>query len=217
MLQIKTGKSALKIFEKYGDALAAGKIEKNLGNIVARFGKESEAEKYYLAARRRFAEIGDKIELTMSENSLANTYAELNDFHKAEFFYKQALKNARREKMRVAEAEIKASMGNLALFRGKFDEALRLLELSRRKYENLKMPHQTAIAQLEIADIYLELNLTDEAQTIYEKVSDELMKDFYANLQRGAGVSASLRKAQLNIINEDVHPYFWSPFALIGK
>ena len=34
------------------------------------------------------------------------------------------------------------------------------------------MPHQTAIAELEIADIYLELNLAEEAFEIYEKVSD---------------------------------------------
>ncbi|MEP6902705.1 MAG: hypothetical protein ABJA66_13215 [Actinomycetota bacterium] len=33
---VKTGKAALKTFEKYDDQLAAGKIEKNLGNIIAR-------------------------------------------------------------------------------------------------------------------------------------------------------------------------------------
>jgi CHAT domain-containing protein len=67
-------------------------------------------------------------------------------------------------------------MGNLAMYRGKYDAALRFLELSRRKYEELKMPHQTAIAELEIADIYLELNLAKEAFEIYEKVADKLKK-----------------------------------------
>jgi tetratricopeptide (TPR) repeat protein len=173
---VKTGRSALRVFEKYGDELAAGKIEKNLGNIVARRGKESEAEKFYLSARARFARIGNKTELAMSDNSLANTYAELNDFHRAEEFYARALENALAEKMPVTVAEIEASLGNLALFRGRFDEALRYLELSRQKYEELKMPHQTAIAELEIADIYLELNLTDEAAAIYEKVAGALGK-----------------------------------------
>ena len=46
--------------------------------------------------------------------------------------------------MLLTEAEIEASMGNLALFRGRYDEALKFLELSRRKYEELGMPHQTA-------------------------------------------------------------------------
>ncbi len=173
---IKCGSEALKVFENCGDELAAGKIEKNLGNIVARQGKESEAEKFYLSARRRFIKIGNKTELAMSDNSLANTYAELNNFHEAEKFYALALENALAEKMLVTVAEIEASLGNLAIFRGRFDEALRYLEFSRQKYEELKMPHQTAIAELEIADIYLELNLTDEAAAIYGKVSETLKK-----------------------------------------
>lgn len=173
---VKTGKAALKVFEKYGDDLAAGKIEKNLGNVVARQGKEKEAEKFYLSARTRFVRIGNQTELAMNDNSLANTYAELNDFRKAETFYLQALEVARREKMYVTEAEIEASLGNLALFRGRYDEALRYLEVSRQKYEKLKMPHQTAIAELEIADMYLELNLIDEATAIYGKVCEKLRK-----------------------------------------
>ena len=173
---LATGKEALRFFERTGDELAAGKIEKNLGNIVARQGDELAAERYYLSASRRFEKIKNVEELAMSENSLANTYAELNDFRLAEKFYERALNRARAAKMSVTEAEIEASIGNLALFRGKFDRALKFLELSRRKYEILKMPHQTAIAELEIADIYLELNLTNEAFSIYETVADRLGK-----------------------------------------
>lgn len=173
---LRCGAAALAVFEKYGDELAAGKIEKNMGNLVARQGKESAAEKFYLSARQRFVSIGDRKELAMSDNSLANTYAELNNFHEAEKFYAQALALATGEKMFVTVAEIEASLGNLAFFRGRFDEALRYLELSRQKYDELKMPHQTAIAGLEIADIYLELNLTDEAAAIYEKAAEALKK-----------------------------------------
>ncbi|HEX8250507.1 MAG TPA: CHAT domain-containing protein [Pyrinomonadaceae bacterium] len=173
---LATGEKTLKIFKKYDDPLAIGKVEKNLGNIVARQGDERRAEKYYLAARGKFVRLDNKEELTMSDNSLANTYAELNDFQKAEKFYASALENARESKMLVTEAEIEASMGNLALFRGRFNEALKSLELSRQTYETLEMPHQTAIAELEIADIYLELNLAKEAFSIYEKITEELRR-----------------------------------------
>jgi tetratricopeptide (TPR) repeat protein len=173
---LETGEKTLKIFKKYDDRLAIGKVEKNLGNIVARQGDERRAEKYYLSARGKFVDLDNKEELAMSDNSLANTYAELNDFQKAEKFYTSALENARASKMLVTEAEIEASMGNLALFRGRFSEALKSLEQSRQTYETLKMPHQTAIAELEIADIYLELNLAKEAFSIYERISQELRK-----------------------------------------
>ncbi|HUR99928.1 MAG TPA: CHAT domain-containing tetratricopeptide repeat protein [Pyrinomonadaceae bacterium] len=165
-----TGQKALGIFSKYRDQLAAGKIEMNLSNIVSRRDEYKLAERYCLSAHRRFKKLGERAWQTMAENGLANTYAELNDFGRAGEFYAKALANARGLRMHVTVAEIEASMGNLALFRGHFAEAIKLLERSRQKYEKLGMPHQTAVADLEIADIYGELNLTSEAAEIYRRV-----------------------------------------------
>ncbi|HSK73984.1 MAG TPA: CHAT domain-containing protein, partial [Pyrinomonadaceae bacterium] len=53
--------------------------------------------------------------------------------------------------------------------------------------------------------------------TVSDEATAQLMKDFYKNLQRGSSISASLAGAQRNFIRREVHPYFWSPFALIGK
>jgi CHAT domain-containing protein len=169
---VQTGEQALQVFKTYGDELAAGKVEKNLGNIVSRQDLHLKAEKYYLSARKRFVKTGEKSEQIMAENGLAITYTHLNDFRRAEKFFAEALRSAHTGNMLLTEAEIEASMGNLALFRGRYDEALRYLELSRRKYEELGMPHQTAVAGLEIADIYRELNLTREALDIYAEVSE---------------------------------------------
>lgn len=173
---VETGESVLKVLESYGDELTAGKVEKNLGNIVSRQDRHLKAEKYYLSARKRFIRAGEKSEQIMAENGLAITYTQLNDFRKAEKFFEHALKNAYDGRMLLTAAEIEASMGNLALFRGNYSEALKFLELSRRKYEELDMPHQTAVAALEIADIYRELNLTQEAFEIYGDVSEKLGK-----------------------------------------
>jgi len=173
---VKTGKSALDIFEKYGDELAAGKIEKNLGNIIARQNGILKAEKYYLSAMRRFEKVNNFAELTMCETNLADNFADLNDFVQAEKYYALALKHARENEMFFVEAEIEASIGNLAMFRGKYGEALRFLELSRQKFENLGIAHRSVIANLEIAEIYQTLNLTDEAFEIYENISAKLRK-----------------------------------------
>ena len=171
---IKTGDRALKIFRKNNDELAAGKVEKNIGNIYWRRDFYDEAEKRFLLAKKRFEKIENFQELTMVEHCLATVYTSQNKFQEARKFYVAALRHAKEAKMFVTEAEIEASMGNLSLFRGKLNQALKYLEFSRQKYENLEMPHQTAIAELEIADVYLELNLTEEAFLIYERVSENL-------------------------------------------
>lgn len=169
---VTIGETILRVLDKYGDDIAAGRIEMNLGNIVSRRDLHVQAEKYYLSARKRFIRVGDLNSQIMAENGLAITYAQLNDFRRAERVFAGALEIARARNMLLTEAELEASMGNLALFRGRYDEALRFLELSRRKYERLGMPHQTAVAGLEIADIYRELNLTREALDIYAEVSE---------------------------------------------
>ena len=100
----------------------------------------------------------------------------MNDFRNADKFYRKTLENTRNLQMFLRQAEIETNIGSLALYRGKYDEALKFLESSRQKYEDLKMPHQTAIAELEIADAYLELNLADEAFEIYRRVVPVLFK-----------------------------------------
>lgn len=171
---VNCGEIALKVFKNHGDELAAGKIEHNLGNLFYRREIYHKAKKYFHSAHKCFFKLKDSKQLTMIETNLAAVYVGENNFREAEKFYKSALARARKVKMFVTEADIEASMGNLALFRGKLDQALNLLELSRQKYEILQMPHQTAIAELEIADVYIELNLTTEAASIYEKVADRL-------------------------------------------
>lgn len=169
---VKAGRSALKIFTAAGDHLAAGKIEMNLSNIAARRSRLREAEQRGLAALELFASAGEPTWQAMAENDLANTYMELTDFPKAQHFYELALATARSANMLVTEAEVEASIGNLALLRGEYAEALRYLELSRRKYDGLAMPHQSAIADLEIAGIYATLNLHTDACAIYARIAD---------------------------------------------
>lgn len=173
---IDAGIAALPVLVKSGDHLGAGKIEMNLSNIVSRRSEHERAIGYCASARRRFIKAKAVDWQAMSENGLANSYAELNNFDLAARFYSQAMATARSAKMHVTIAEIEASTGNLALLRGRYAEALRDLELSRRKFDQLTMPHQSAIADLEIADIYRELNLTREAAEIYERTIPEFAK-----------------------------------------
>jgi len=173
---VKTGKAALKVFEKYGDELAAGKIEKNLGNIISRQNNILSAEKYFLSAMHRFEKVENLNELAMCETNLADNYADLNDFSQAEKYYALALEHAQKTEMFFVEAETEATIGNLAMFRGKYDQALRYLELARQKFEKLGVAHRTIIAELEIAEIYQTLNLSDEAFNIYEAITGKLQK-----------------------------------------
>lgn len=201
---VKTAKTAIRIFEKFGDDVEAGKIELNLSNVFSRQGLYRRAQKYGLAALRRFEKAGEMTWRTMAENDLANTYTDLNDFRSADRYYRRALASATRAGMVVTQAEIEASIGNLARFRGNYGDALRYLETSRGRYDGLSMRHQSAIADLEIAGIYSELNLLIEAAELYAKSAIVLRKlkmrgeeaAARANLGRTALALGNIRLAQ---------------------
>jgi CHAT domain-containing protein len=168
---IACGLRARDVLLAHGDYLAAAKIEHNIGNIYLRRDRYQEAEKFQLIARERFAALGDQKQLAKIDNNLAIIYSSQHNLRRAEELYHQALKNAESGGLVLTQAEIEASMGNLALFQGRYDRALDYLERSRRKYAALGMPHLAAVAEQEIADAYLELNLAPEAAAIYERVT----------------------------------------------
>ncbi len=167
---IECGLRAREVLDAFGDALAAGVIEQNIGNIYMRRDRHHEAEQYQLAARERFTTLDDHKRLAQIDNCLAITHTFLHKFRSAEQLYEQALRRAGQAGLSVTQAEIEASMGNLALFQGRYDRALDYLERSRRRFASLGMAHQSAIAEQELADAYLELNLAPEAAAIYERV-----------------------------------------------
>jgi tetratricopeptide (TPR) repeat protein len=166
---IRIGQSTKKIFASLGDHLSKGKVEMNLSNIFARRGSFDDALRYGTAARLSFLKANDRRWLVMAENSLANTLADIGCYGEAEQMYESALANAAAGKMDVTAAEIEASIGHLAVIRSRFARALHFLERSRGRYDELKMPHQSAIADLEIADIYAELGLSSRAVELYRR------------------------------------------------
>ncbi|HEU4932813.1 MAG TPA: CHAT domain-containing protein [Pyrinomonadaceae bacterium] len=163
---------AREVFLFTRNLLAAGKIEHNIGNLYFRRDQYREAEEFHTSARERFIAVNNEKQLATINNCLANTHAVLHKFTSAAALYEEAAQQAEHAGVPVTQAEIEGNIGNFALLRGRYDEALDYLERSRRRYEILGMPHQSALAEREIADAYLELNLVPEATEIYARVTD---------------------------------------------
>lgn len=160
------------VFLEHDDLLAAGKIEHNIGNLYFRRDQYLEAEEFHTSARERFLAVNHEKQLATIDNCLANTHVVLHKFASAASLYDEAAQLAERAGVPVTQAEIEGNIGNFALLRGRYDQALDYLERSRRRYESLGMPHQSALAEREIADAYLELNLVPEAVQIYGRVTN---------------------------------------------
>ncbi len=166
---LECGLQARDILVAQGDKVAAGKIEHNLGNIYFRRDRYREAERFYRAARARFAAADDPNQLVLIDTSLAMTLINQHRFREAEALCEQALRRAETTGQVIAQAAIECDLGCLALLQGHYNRALDLLEKSRRRYAQLGLTHESAIADLELANAYLELNLAPEAAALYHK------------------------------------------------
>ena len=49
-----------------------------------------------------------------------------------------------------------------------------------------------------------------------DEATNQMMADFYREMKAGSSLSTSLRAAQLRMLQEMPHPFFWSPFVLVG-
>ena len=45
----------------------------------------------------------------------------------------------------------------------------------------------------------------------------ELMTTFYEELSRVKAPAAALRNAQVKLLKQRPHPFFWSPFVVVGR
>ena len=167
---IECGLRAREVFLSYNDFRAAGKIEHNIGNLYFRRDRYHDAEIFQSSARERFAALDDQKQLAMVNSCLANTHALLHKFNSAEDLFDQALEQAKAAGQQVAVASTEGNIGLFALLQGRYDRALDFLERSRQRYTSLGLTIQAVLAEHEIADTYLELNLAAEALAIYERV-----------------------------------------------
>ncbi|HEU5459986.1 MAG TPA: tetratricopeptide repeat protein, partial [Pyrinomonadaceae bacterium] len=167
---IECGLHAREVFLACNDVHAAGKIEHNIGNLHFRRDRYHDADIFLSAARARFAALNDQKQLATVNNSLATTHALLHRFKSAEDLFEQALQQAEEAGQPVTLAGIEGSIGLFALLQGRYDRALDFLERSRQRYTALGLNIQSVLAEHDIADAYLELNLAPEALAIYEQV-----------------------------------------------
>jgi tetratricopeptide (TPR) repeat protein len=173
---ITCGEQARDHLRELGDQLGASKVAQNLGNLHHRRGQYHYAESHYREARELAMAAADPRMIAFAENGLANILALQHRPREAGQLYEHAMEQAAAVGATVTQAEIECNLGCLALYTGRYDEALCYLERSRDHYNALKMPHESLLSELELADAYLELNMAAEAAASYSRLHPALAR-----------------------------------------
>jgi len=157
---------ARQIFERHGDWLRLARLDSNIGNILFRQNRFSEARALYERAHEQLARVGDPPDVAAVLINLAVCCIGLSDFQTALEIYHEARRYCQAHDMPLLVAQADYNIAYLHYLRGEYTRALELYRAAEEQSEQVGDAYHRALCDLDRSEIYLELNLSDEAEEL---------------------------------------------------
>lgn len=157
---------ARKLFLRVGDTRLLARLEINVGNIYHREDRFEEALACYERAYEQLLPFKDAEGLAAILSNLAVCLISLNDFRRALVTYQRAREHCEQHGMSVLTAQADYNIAYLHHLRGDYEQAIDMLLAARETCRRFDDAYHFALCHLDLSDIYLELNLIQEAQEI---------------------------------------------------
>lgn len=181
--------SARAVFVEHGDAHYQAIADMNLGVSYESRGQPAQALVYYQQATEAFQTLGETLYVAMNQVNQANMLSDLDVFLRAESLYKQARPVFESSGLRSMVAAVDHDLAVLQYSRGNYAEAFQTFEHARDMYASLSDVFNLAQTDLEESDIYLNLNILDEALRLAQR-AESAFKEM--------GISFALSRAYAN-------------------
>jgi CHAT domain-containing protein len=155
---------AREIFTRLGETRRIGRLENNIGNIFHRQDRFEEAMVHYERAYKSLSEDQDWERAAITLHNMAMCLISLNDFPKSLDCYQKARELCVRYDMPLLRDQADYNIAYLYYFRGEYSRAIEMLFATRRACESNGDAYHFALCHLDLSEIYLELNLSEEAR-----------------------------------------------------
>jgi tetratricopeptide (TPR) repeat protein len=162
--------SARIVFIEQQDTLYLAKLDMNLGNIHYSQGQYVLAVAAFERATEAFLSLGETFYGAMTKINQANSLLPLDDFLLAEQLHEQARPVFEAAGLRTAAASVDHDLALLQYARGNYAESFLTFERARAAFSSLDLRANLAMTDLEESDLYLDLNLPDEALRLARQV-----------------------------------------------
>ena len=160
---LAAGERARAIFAAQGNTWRLARLEINIGNIYHRQDRFAEALACYERAYRELLTHDDPEGLAAVLSNLSLCYISLNEFAKALETYQRARQHCEQKGMPILVAYADYNIAYLYFLRGEYGCAIQMLRDASTSAKKAGDAHQLALCNLDLAEIYLELNLSTEA------------------------------------------------------
>ena len=167
---------ARKIFIEKRENRRLARLENNLGNIFHRQDRFSDALACYERAYQELLPYEDIEGVAVSLHNMAVCLISLNDFHRALEAYQNARALSDQHRLPLLTVQADYNIGYLYYLRGEYSRAIETLRATREACGKYGDSYHLALCNLDQSEIYLELNMVDEAA--------EMAREGFAQFQR---------------------------------
>jgi CHAT domain-containing protein/tetratricopeptide (TPR) repeat protein len=155
---------AREIFTRLGDTRRIANLDNNVGNIFHRQDRFEEALAHYERAYKTLSEHQDWEWVAITLHNMAMCLISLNDFPRSLDCYQKSRDLCERYGMPLLRDQADYNIAYLYYFRGEYSRAIEMLFATRRACEVSGDAYHHALCYLDLSEIYLELNLSEEAR-----------------------------------------------------
>ncbi|MFZ6029085.1 MAG: CHAT domain-containing protein [Chloroflexota bacterium] len=165
-------RSAREVFEAHGDTRSLATINLNLGNLHARLDQHDQALKYFQRALETYQALGDMLYVAIARVNLATSLRAMDDYLQAEKLYALARPVFDAADLQSMVAVVEHNLAHLQYARGNYTDALQVFENVRAIFQKLAIPMELAYVDLYESDIYIDLNIPEEALLLARRAEE---------------------------------------------
>ncbi len=163
------GERARAALIKANDLPYLSTLEIALGNVYYRLNRYAESLAHYDLAHSALENTENYLSIAAIGLNRAHVLTDMNRFDEAVQSFEVTKQHCERHGMALWAAIADRGVSHMNFLRGNYSTALRILEQVRRKHEELLDDRRVGLCDLDRAEIYLQLNLFDDAATLSKR------------------------------------------------
>lgn len=167
---------ARRIFQATGDKLRLARLENNVAVLLFRQEDYEKALERWKAANETLQNIGENSDQAATLRNLAVCCISLNRPEQAQAYYKEARNLCTIHGFKFILHEIDYNIAYLHYLQGDHHQALRLYQEARTRSRALGDRYHEALCSLDEAEVYIELNLLQEAATVSQLAATQFQE-----------------------------------------
>lgn len=165
----RTSEQARALFEQQGNVLGIARLDTNVANMLFRQDRFDDALDLYKRAESQFAVAGNPQDVAAALSNMAMVYSNLNEFQLALDTYTRARAHCERHSMPLLVLRADYNIAYLYYLRGEYTKALDLYRQAQEACDALGDRNRSALCDLDRSEMYLEINLSEEAGELGER------------------------------------------------